>query len=524
LRTGEAGWRRGSQSYHLVTFWIPSLAEFIKSKAHAMFQLRFGNIIYSLKGIKELYLLNEKRRFFDMASQTGAIVQQSLDVLLEDKSFLPNLHDQARKQAFTSLAAILSTPNHIHKSFLRIPLEKGKVVRIPAFRVQHNDTLGPYKGGIRFHESVNEEEVINLAALMTLKNALHEVPFGGGKGGVVINPRNFSEKELHLICEKYVRYFSDILGPDKDIPAPDVGTSDREMDWMMAEYKSIQPGKPYRGSFTGKSVINGGSLGRREATGKGVYFTFRYMLNDFLKDQSKSLSGSDNRFVKTAFALADRSLKIAVQGFGNVGSVAALEAYHCTHLQNKVVTVSDRNITLYNPDGLDIPALVEFTAKNGGDLPTTNEQLSRCDVKAEIHNREEVLYLDIDVLILAALEDQIHKNNMEQVKAQIIVEGANAPVTGEADQFLSDKGVILIPDILANAGGVIVSYFEWLQGRETQFYSEEEVFKLLFDKMKSTLNTIFPQFFNDSFPLRQTCYIHAVMKLCIILHRQGKLY
>ncbi len=458
-----------------------------------------------------------------MASQTGAIIQYSLDALLEDLSFLPNLHDQARKQAFTSLAAILSTPNHIHQSFLRIPLESGKVVRIPAFRVQHNDTLGPYKGGIRFHESVNEEEVINLAALMTLKNALHDVPFGGGKGGIVINPREFSEKELHLICRKYVQYFSDILGPDKDIPAPDVGSGEREMDWMMAEYKSIRPGKPYKGSFTGKSVVNGGSLGRRESTGKGVYFTFRYML-DFLKEQGQLPSENNNPFVKTALALANRPLKIAVQGFGNVGSVAALEAYHCTHLQNKVIAVSDRNVTLYNPDGLDIPALIAFTANNKGDLPHTEEQLTLCNVKADIHGREDILYLDVDVLMLAALQDQIHQNNMERIKAKLIVEGANAPVTGDADQFLSNKGIILIPDILANAGGVIVSYFEWIQGRETQFYTEEEVFKLLFDKMQATLDAVFPHFFNGSLPLRQNCYIHAVMKLCTILYRQGKLY
>ena len=251
-----------------------------------------------------------------MASQTVSIVQRSLEALLEDKSFLGNLQGQERIQAFTSLAAILSTPNHIHKSFLRIPMENGDVVRVPAFRVQHNDTLGPYKGGIRFHESVNEDEVINLAALMTLKNALHEVPFGGGKGGVVVNPRNLAVKELHLICTKYVQYFSDILGPDKDIPAPDVGTGDREMDWMMAEYKSIRPGKAYRGSFTGKSVVNGGSLGRREATGKGVYYTFRYMLSDFLQEQSQWLTGTNNVFAKTALAHSDRLMRIAVQGFG----------------------------------------------------------------------------------------------------------------------------------------------------------------------------------------------------------------
>jgi glutamate dehydrogenase (NAD(P)+) len=459
-----------------------------------------------------------------MASQTVAIVQHSLDELLEDVSFLPELQGQTREQAFTSLAAILSTPNHVHKSFLRIPLDNGKVVRIPAFRIQHNNTLGPYKGGIRFHESVNEQEVTNLAALMTLKNALYEVPFGGGKGGVVINPREYSTKELYLICKKYVQYFSDIIGPDKDIPAPDVGTGNREMDWMMAEFKDIHPGTPYQGSFTGKSIVNGGSLGRREATGKGVYYTFRYLLHDFVKEQRQWLSGSDNPFAQTVLSYEARPLRLAVQGFGNVGSVAALEAYRCTFLQNKIVAVSDRNVTLYNEAGLDVPALVDFTAGNKGDLPTRNEQLSNAGIKADILGREEVLYLDTDVLILAALEDQIHQDNVEQVKARIIVEGANAPVTGDADRVLNNKGIIVIPDILANAGGVIVSYFEWLQGRETQFYSEEEVFKMLYDKMKTTLSSIMLEFFGDPLPLRQNCYIHAVMKLSTTLYRHGKLY
>jgi glutamate dehydrogenase (NAD(P)+) len=459
-----------------------------------------------------------------MASHTESIIQQSLDALIQDASFLPDLQAQTRNQAFNSLAAILSTPNHIHKSFLRIPLENGGVVRIPAYRVQHNNTLGPYKGGIRFHESVNEAEVSNLAALMTLKNALHEVPFGGGKGGVVINPRDFTDKELYLICQKYVQYFNDILGPDKDIPAPDVGTGAREMDWMMAEYKSIEPGKSYLGSFTGKSVENGGSLGRREATGKGVYFTFRYLLYDFVKEQRNWLSGSGSVFAKTALNYYDRPLRIAVQGFGNVGSVAALEAYHCSFLQSKIVAVSDRNVTLYNPDGLDIPSLIRFTSSHKGDLPTTEEKLVEAGAKAQILGREDVLYLDLDVLILAALEDQVHANNMEKIKAPIIVEGANAPVTGDADKYLSDKGVIIVPDILANAGGVIVSYFEWLQGRETQFYSEDEVFELLFKKMRTTMNTVLPQFFGDPFPLRQNCFIHAVMRLSTILYRQGKLY
>jgi glutamate dehydrogenase (NAD(P)+) len=461
-----------------------------------------------------------------MSNQTRQIVQDSLNALLENTAFLPELQGDAREQAFTSLGSILSTPNHVHKSFLRIALENGSVVRIPAFRVQHNNALGPYKGGIRFHESVNEEEVINLASLMTLKNALHDVPYGGGKGGIILDPRSFSVKDLHLVCKKYVQYFSDIIGPDKDIPAPDVGSGEREMDWMMAEYKSIRPGQPYKGSFTGKSVVNGGSQGRREATGKGVYFTFRYILHDFMKDQRKFLSGvsNDNPFAKTALKYEGRPLKLAVQGFGNVGSVAALEAYQCQYLENKVVAVSDRNVTLLNADGLDIPALVRFTSLHKGDLPTTNEQLQEAGVKAEIQDRSKVLYLDVDVLILAALEDQIHLDNMDKIQAGIIVEGANAPVTSEADQYLSDKGVIIVPDILANAGGVIVSYFEWMQGRETQFYSEAEVYELLYKQMKTTMDTILPAFFGDPFPLRQNCYIHSVMKLSTVLFRQGKLY
>jgi glutamate dehydrogenase (NAD(P)+) len=457
-------------------------------------------------------------------NKTKLIVQESLDALMKDDTFIPELSGETREKAFTSLASILSTPNHVHKSFLRIPLENGQVVRIPAYRVQHNNALGPYKGGIRFHETVNEDEVINLASLMTLKNALHDVPFGGGKGGLVINPRTLSEKELHLICKKYVRYFSDSLGPDKDIPAPDVGSGEREMDWMMAEYKSIRPGTPYRGSFTGKSVVNGGSLGRREATGKGVYFTFRYLFHDFLQNQKSLLTKTDNVFAKTVVKFENQAMKLAVQGFGNVGSVAALEAYQCSNLQNKVVAVSDRNVTLFNEDGLNVPSLVKFTKSNKGDLPISDEELAAAGVKAEILDREAILYLDVDTLILAALEDQIHKDNMEKMKAPIIVEGANAPITKDADDFLSKKGVLIVPDILANAGGVIVSYLEWLQGRETQFYSEEEVFSQLLQKMKATLDAILPTFFGDSFTLRQNCYIHAVTRLSTVLYRQGKLY
>lgn len=457
-----------------------------------------------------------------MQKETKKIIQESLDALLENDSFLPGLTD--RKQAFASLSAILSTPDKIHKAFLRVPLDDGSVVRIPAFRAQHNDAMGPYKGGIRFHESVNEEEVINLAFLMTLKNALHKVPFGGGKGGILLNPREYSEKELNLISRKYVRYFADVIGPDKDIPAPDMGSGEREMDWMMAEFKKVHHGTPYLGSFTGKSVVNGGSLGRREATGKGVYFTFRYLLHDYVKANQQLLSNSDNPFAKTTLDLYDRPLKMAVQGFGNVGAVAALEAYKCPLIDHKIVAVSDRNVTLYNEDGLDVPALIEFTKTNRGDLPSTEEQLKSASIKAEVKERDVLVTLPVDVLLLAALENQIREDNMKDVQARIIIEGANAPTTAEADEYLNEQGVVVIPDILANAGGVIVSYFEWLQGRETQFYTEAEVYRLLIEKMQETMDMMLPQYYGDPYALRQNCFIHAVMRLSTVIYRQGKLY
>lgn len=459
-----------------------------------------------------------------MKNITADIVQKSLQALAGDETFLPELSGQSREKAFTSLVSILSTPNHVHKSFLRISLEDGSVVRVPSFRVQHNNILGPYKGGIRFHESVNEDEMITLASLMTLKSALHNVPFGGGKGGIIINPRKYEVKELHLICKKYVQYFSQILGPQTDIPAPDVGTNEREIDWMMGEYKSIHPGSEYLGSFTGKSVDNGGSLGRKEATGKGVYYTFRYLIHDFINRHEITITKSDNSFAKTALSYKDQPMSLGIQGFGNVGSIVALDAYQCNHIHNKIVAVSDVNVTLFNGDGLNIPALVSFAENNEGDLPIDKDQLSEAGVKADILDRDAILSLDVDALFLAALGNQVRKDNMDQIKAKIIVEGANDPVTNEADTYLSDQGVIIIPDILANAGGVIVSYFEWIQGKETQFYSEEEVFKRLSDKMKETFDTVFPKFFGEQFTLRQNCYIHSVMKLSKVLYRQGKLY
>lgn len=461
-----------------------------------------------------------------MGRQTGTIVQQALDLLMKNEAVLPQLRDSKRKQAFHSLGAILSTPNKTHKAYLRITLDSGSVVRIPAYRIQHNDAVGPYKGGIRFHESVNEDEVSNLAALMTLKNALHDVPFGGGKGGVGINPKQYSERELYLICKKYVQYFTDVLGPDKDIPAPDMGTGEREMDWMTAEYKNIHPGRPYLGSFTGKSITSGGSLGRREATGKGVYFCFKYLLGHYFRSHLSQIETYNNAYTVQLKQLLYTStpLTVAIQGFGNVGSVIALEAYRDKQMNKKVIAVSDRTVTLYNVQGLPIDKLIQYCSAHSGDLPTTSEELHTAGIDAQLLDREAVLYQEVDVLFLAALEEQIHASNVAKVKAKLIVEGANAPVTGEADEALSKQNIIVIPDILANAGGVIVSYLEWLQGKDTQFYTEEYVYELLYAKMKKTLDHVLPQFFQEQQQFRQCCYNHAVLRLSEVLYRQGKLY
>lgn len=459
-----------------------------------------------------------------MENKTTEIIRESLQALMENETFLSSLEGEQRDKAFSSLVSILSTPNHVHKSFLRIALESGKVVRIPAFRVQHNDILGPYKGGIRFHESVNEQEVINLASLMTLKAALHDVPFGGGKGGVAIDPRTFETKDLYEVCKKYVQYFSQILGPEKDIPAPDVGTSAREMDWMMGEYKTIRPGKEYLGSFTGKSIENGGSLGRSAATGKGVYFSYRFLIETFRKQRDTVVEEMNHASIETLKKHSSKQVRIGIQGFGNVGSVIALEAHHQLNEEQLVIAVSDKNITLQNEEGLDIEKMIAFAQSHDGDLPQTKQELSEAGIQATILERDALLTLNIDILFLAALENQIHEQNMKDIQAPMIVEAANNPITSEADDYLSEHGVVIIPDILANAGGVIVSYYEWIQGKETQFYTEKQVYKLLVDKMKTTCMSVYESYFTFAFPLRKICYMRSIMKISTVLYKHGKLY
>ncbi len=331
---------------------------------------------------------------------------------------------------------------------------------------------------------------------MTLKNALHQLPFGGAKGGVHINPRFISERDLNLISKKYVQNLARDIGPSQDIPAPDLGTNEQVIDWMVGEYKTINPGKSYVGSFTGKSVANGGIRGRRESTGRGVFLSFSWLINysskqydnnDFIprKKQWQRLQAihQKNRVGK--------STCIAIQGFGNVGNVVAQEAYQYDKNKSAIVAIGDHAVTLYQPDGIDIEALVTFTKQHHGDLPKNATELKQTGIKASILSSTDIVTIDCDILVLAAIEGQIHKYNMEQVKASILVEGANAPISTEADNYLEEKGIIIIPDILANAGGVIVSYLEWKQTQAVHDFTEEEIISNMHQKMTNTFRYVF---------------------------------
>lgn len=461
--------------------------------------------------------------------ETRALIESVMNELAKQPNFLGIEDDEERKKICDSAKEILTTTDKVIKSYIRVSTEKNGIVRIPAYRIQHNNISGFYKGGIRFSEFVDEEEVENLAILMTLKNALHRLPFGGAKGGVQIDPRKFSDRELNLISKKYVQRFAPDIGPNHDIPAPDLGTNERIIDWMVGEYKTIHPGQPYLGSFTGKSVENGGARGRRESTGKGVFLSYSWMLNEWFDRHAPTLHIQRNAQWKTLETLKEKARKgekinIAIQGFGNVGSVAALEAYRYTPIRHNVVAVSDQFTTLYNEDGIDVEKLAHFTASKR-DLPQTKEELEQAGVVADLKPATDIITIDTDVLILAAVEDVIRKDNMNEVKAKLIVEGANAPISKEADAYFEGNGTIIIPDILANAGGVIVSYLEWKQSRLTELYSEEDIFREMSKQMIETFKSVYDTYFQaNERTMRETCFFLALSRLTSLLYKHGKLF
>ena len=316
----------------------------------------------------------------------------------------------------------------------------------PAYRVQHNSNRGPFKGGIRFHAKVNLDEVRALATLMSFKTAAVGLPLGGGKGGIAVDPRSLSDEEVELLSRRYVQHLAPHIGSKKDIPAPDVNTNAQIIDWMVDEYEKII-GREDKGSFTGKSMANGGSKGREAATGRGGVIT----LIEYLKSQ----------------AMLEKPLTVAIQGFGNVGYWFARTL--ADHSNLKIVAVSNSKATWLKPDGINMASMLD--SAQGAPCPEELNQLR----SAEVLPPEAILAQDVDILVLAALEDTITEDNAALVKASLIVELANGPITSGAEQLLLKRGVTILPDIIANAGGVIVSYLEWEQNQQADHWSELQV-------------------------------------------------
>lgn len=351
---------------------------------------------------------------------------------------------------------LFKEPQHIHRKDITIQKEDGSEETFHAFRVQFNNARGPYKGGIRFHQDADEDEVKALAALMAIKTAVVNIPFGGAKGGVQCNPKHLTRKEVQQVARAYVRAMQDNIGPEIDCPAPDVNTNPDIMAWMRDEYE--QQTRSYSPSvITGKPLSYGGSLGRDTATAKGGF----YILQDLIDRE----------------ALEPSELRVAIQGFGNAGAHMAHFLHNAGYT---VVAVSDSQGGIYSPEGIDPVRIQKYKSKTGS---VTGEYCegSVCDIErmkmdgVQKVSNEELLELDCDILVPAALDNVITANNARQIKAKYIVELANGPTTPEADDILNAHGVTVIPDVLANAGGVTVSYFEWSQGLSGEQWTAERV-------------------------------------------------
>jgi glutamate dehydrogenase (NAD(P)+) len=367
-------------------------------------------------------------------------------------------------------------------------MDNGQIEVFTGYRVQYNITLGPAKGGIRYHPGVSLDEVTALAAWMTWKCAVAQVPFGGGKGGIICDPSKMSPRELEALTRRYVAEIIDAIGPDRDVPAPDVNTNEQIMAWFMDTY-SMHKGYTANAVVTGKPVELGGSLGRREATGRGVMIATR----EACAHLGMKLKGST----------------VAVQGFGNVGSVSAdLLAREGT----RIVAVTDWKGGVYNKNGLDIPKLMDYARQHQtvGGFPD-----------GEPLTNDDLFGLDVDILIPAALENQITIENAPKIKARIIIEGANGPTTPDAHRYLHEKGVFIVPDILGNAGGVTVSYFEWVQNRYGYFWSEQEVNSRLEQKMVEAFNAVLASSLRFNVDLRTAAYLVAISRVATVTRMRG---
>ena len=363
-------------------------------------------------------------------------------------------------------------------------MDDGTTRVFEGYRVQHSTSRGPAKGGIRYHQNVNIDEVKALAAWMTFKCAVVNIPYGGGKGGIVCDPTKLSDRELRAMTRRFTAAIAPLIGPEVDIPAPDVGTNATVMGWMMDTYSMLK-GHTVPGVVTGKPIDLGGALGRNEATGRGVMFTVK----NILKKMNLPVEGTD----------------VVVQGMGNVGSVTA-KLLHEEGM--KVIAVSDVSGGLYDPNGLDIPAIEAYITAKRGNL------LSGLELKGATRiSNDELLTLKTTVLVPAALENQINGSNADKIQAKLIVEAANGPTSSEADEILKKRGIQVVPDILANAGGVVVSYFEWVQNIQSVSWTEAEVNSKLKDIMDRAFASVWDITQEKQTTLRMGAYLIAVKRV-----------
>lgn len=375
------------------------------------------------------------------------------------------------------LYAVMRVPNRELKVYIPTRMDSGRMQVFEGYRVQHNFARGPAKGGIRYSPDVTIDEVRALAAWMTWKCAVVNVPFGGAKGGIICDPQQMSLGELERMTRRYASELIDFIGPEKDVPAPDMNTNEQTMAWIMDTY-SMHARHTVTAVVTGKPIDLGGSAGRREATGRGILFVVNEAIKRFQMERSKT--------------------RVVVQGSGNVGGIGAELLYAEGY---KVVAISDVHGGIYNPNGIDIPNALKY-------LRTTRSFEGYEGV--EYVSNHELLELDCDVLVPAATENQITSQNADRIKCKVLAEGANGPTTAAADKILHDKGVFVIPDILANAGGVTVSYFEWVQDRMGYFWREDVVNERLQDKMVASFNDLCRYADSHSVDTRTAAYMLAI--------------
>lgn len=391
----------------------------------------------------------------------------------------------------------LKNPKSVLEVSVPLRMDDGTQKIFTGFRVRHDDTLGPTKGGLRYHPQVTREEVMALAFWMTIKCALLELPYGGGKGGIAVNPKELSRMELERLSREYIGLIADSIGPDIDIPAPDVYTNSMIMGWMMDEYSSIKRERT-PAVITGKPIPLGGSLGREDATGRGAYYCI------------KKLEGK--------LGWEPSNITVAVQGFGNAGQHVARLLHNDGY---KVVAVSDSSGGIYSKDGFDIPSIMH--AKNANKkVQAVYCKGSVCEsIPADIITNEQLLELDVDLLIPSALEDQITCDNADRIQARYIVEVANGPINSDADKILGQKDIVVVPDILANAGGVVVSYFEWVQNKASFYWDEDVIHSRLLERMNKAFDEVWKISKGRDLDLRTSAYIVALERISSAITARG---